>query len=78
MARASEKLGKLEEKIEEKLGDASAEDLQAQVEQLKEDIAALAATLANLRLADCSRSTAHGKGNPSQRLMCRVKMSWKT
>ncbi|ACU48636.1 DUF883 family protein [Brucella microti] len=48
MARASEKQGKLEEKIEEKLGDASAEDLQAQVEQLKEDIAALAATLANL------------------------------
>ncbi|QNQ63144.1 DUF883 family protein [Brucella sp. 6810] len=48
MARASEKLGKLEEKIEEKLGDASAEDLQVQVEQLKEDIAALAATLANL------------------------------
>lgn len=48
MARASTKMGKVEEKIEEALTDASAEDLQAQVEQLKEDIAAIAATLANL------------------------------
>lgn len=48
MARASAKTNKIEEKIEEALTDASTEDLQAQVEQLKEDIAAIAATLANL------------------------------
>lgn len=48
MARASAKTSKIEEKIEEALTDASAEDLQAQVEQLKEDFAAIAATLANL------------------------------
>lgn len=48
MARASAKTSRVEEKIEEALTDASTEDLQAQVEQLKEDIAAIAATLANL------------------------------
>ena len=48
MARASAKTNKIEEKIEEALTDSTTEDLQAQVEQLKEDIAAIAATLANL------------------------------
>lgn len=44
MARASEKTSK----IEEALTDSGTQDLQAQVEQLKEDIAAIAATLASL------------------------------
>ncbi len=48
MARASEKLNKLEEKLEDKLANTTTQELQAQVEQLKEDIAALAATLASI------------------------------
>ncbi|MBB5704200.1 ElaB/YqjD/DUF883 family membrane-anchored ribosome-binding protein [Ochrobactrum daejeonense] len=67
MARASEKTSK----IEEALTDASTQDLQAQVEQLKEDIAAIAATLANLgsqTVRDAKRSatdtyrSAHDRG----------------
>jgi ElaB/YqjD/DUF883 family membrane-anchored ribosome-binding protein len=47
MARGTTNTRKIEEKIEA-LTDSTTEDLQAQVEQLKEDIAAIAATLANL------------------------------
>jgi len=48
MARPTAKTTRIEEKIEEALTDSTSADLQAQVEQLKEDIAAIAATLANL------------------------------
>src|SRR5690606_22397859 len=48
MARDPNKTEKIEDKLDETLSDATTEDLQAQVEQLKEDIAAIAATLANL------------------------------
>ncbi|WP_343312709.1 DNA gyrase subunit B [Brucella sp. BE17] len=48
MARASTKTGNLEKKIEETLTDSTPQDLQAQVEQLREDIAAIAATLGDL------------------------------
>ncbi len=52
MARDTAKPRKLEEKLEDTLEnlteDATQSDLQAQVEQLKEDIAALASTLADM------------------------------
>ncbi|MFD1199635.1 YqjD family protein [Brucella gallinifaecis] len=48
MARATTNTRKIEDKLEEALTDSTTEDLQAQVEQLKEDIAAIAATLGNL------------------------------
>ncbi len=48
MARASAKTSKIEEKIEETLGGSADGDLQAQVEQLKKDIASIAGTLADL------------------------------
>lgn len=48
MARPTAKTSKIEEKIEEALTDSTTGDLQAQVEQLKQDIASIAATLANL------------------------------
>lgn len=48
MARGTTSTRKIEEKLEEALTDSSTEDLQSQVEQLKDDIAAIAATLANL------------------------------
>lgn len=51
MARGTTNTRKIEEKLAEAgeaLTDSTTEDLQAQVEQLKEDIAAIAATLTNL------------------------------
>ncbi|MFS2325200.1 DNA gyrase subunit B [Brucella sp. H1_1004] len=48
MARGTTSTRKIEEKIEDALTDSTTDDLQAQVEQLKEDIAAIAATLTNL------------------------------
>ena len=48
MARAASNTAKIGKEIEEALTDSTTEDLQAQVEQLKEDIAAIAATLTNL------------------------------
>lgn len=48
MARDPNKIEKIEDKLDETLSGATTEDLQAQVEQLREDIAAIAATLANL------------------------------
>ncbi|HWT64043.1 MAG TPA: DNA gyrase subunit B, partial [Ochrobactrum sp.] len=48
MARGTTNTQKIEEKLEEALTDSTTADLQSQVEQLKEDIAAIAATLANL------------------------------
>ncbi|MCL7998385.1 DNA gyrase subunit B [Brucella sp. 21LCYQ03] len=48
MARAASNTSKIEKNIEEALTDSTTDDLQSQVEQLKEDIAAIAATLTNL------------------------------
>lgn len=48
MARETAKTRKIEDAIEETLTDTTTEDLQAQIGQLKEDIAAIAATLADL------------------------------
>ncbi|MEJ5082756.1 MULTISPECIES: DNA gyrase subunit B [unclassified Ochrobactrum] len=48
MARAASNTAKIGKEIEEALTDSTTEDLQAQVEQLKEDIAAIAATLTSL------------------------------
>ncbi|MBV2144689.1 DNA gyrase subunit B [Falsochrobactrum sp. TDYN1] len=62
MARETTKTNKIEENLEEAFSESSAEDLQAQVEQLKEDIAAIAATLANLgsqTVRDAGRTAKH-------------------
>src|SRR5690606_40672868 len=46
--RDANKTEKIQDKLDETLSDQTKDDLQTQVEQLREDIAAIAATLANL------------------------------
>lgn len=57
MARATSKIKETVEKIEENLTGSDMQALQAQIEQLKEDIASIAATLGNIGTATVQNAT---------------------